>query len=111
MEKKNIKKIWKNEFIKMISENSWLNKKDINLFFEIFLTTLVELLIDWYEIKISDLWKFYLKLRKERNWIDPKSKKKIKLPEILELKFSQSKTIKQFLNENNRFKKIKNKLF
>ena len=106
-EKKNSKKIWKKEFVNILSDELWISKKEINLFFEAFVTVLVRLLTEWKEVKFSDLWKFYLSYRKERFWIDPTNpEKKIKLPWIVELKFTQSKTIKDYLNNEKRKEKI-----
>lgn len=95
-------KMNKNDLVKTISRDTWINIDTIQKVINSLPNIIVSELSKWKDIKISWLWNFKLTKRKARKWINPKTKQILNLKEVEAPSFQVSKTLKKRYQEINK---------
>ena len=92
--------ISKPEIINKITKNfPNLYKKDINKFFDIFISEIIKALSKGERVELRDVMMFETRLQKKRVALNPKTLEKIEIPEKRSVIFKCSKEWKKKLNE------------
>ncbi|SFV62177.1 Integration host factor beta subunit [hydrothermal vent metagenome] len=88
----------KSELITSLCDESGLSHKEVKLSVDILFQTLEESLVKNERIEIRGFGSFYHKKRKPFIGTNPKTRKKIAIPEKVSIAFRPSKTLKELLN-------------
>ena len=90
----------KSEIINKISNNfPNLYKKDINKFFDIFISEIIKALSKGERVELRDVMMFEPRIQKKRISLNPKTLEKVEVPEKKNILFKCSKEWKKKLNE------------
>ena len=90
----------KQEIINKISINfPNLYKKDINKFFDIFISEIIKALSKDERVELRDVMMFQPRIQKKRISLNPKTLEKVEVPEKKNILFKCSKEWKKKLNE------------
>ena len=90
----------KSEIINKISNNfPNLYKKDINKFFDIFISEIIKSLSKGERVELRDVMMFEPRIQKKRISLNPKTLEKVEVPEKKNILFKCSKEWKKKLNE------------
>ena len=90
----------KQEIINKISINfPNLYKKDINKFFDIFISEIIKALSKGERVELRDVMMFEPRIQKKRISLNPKTLEKVEVPEKKNILFKCSKEWKKKLNE------------
>ncbi len=90
----------KPEIINKISKNfPNLYKKDINKFFDIFISEIIKALSKGERVELRDVMMFEPRIQKKRISLNPKTLEKVEVPEKKNILFKCSKEWKKKLNE------------
>ena len=90
----------KQEIINKISINfPNLYKKDINKFFDIFISEIIKALSKDERVELRDVMMFEPRIQKKRISLNPKTLEKVEVPEKKSILFKCSKDWKKKLNE------------
>ena len=90
----------KQEIINKISINfPNLYKKDINKFFDIFISEIIKALSKDERVELRDVMMFEPRIQKKRISLNPKTLEKVEVPEKKNILFKCSKEWKKKLNE------------
>ncbi len=92
--------ISKPEIINKITKNfPNLYKKDINKFFDIFISEIIKALSKGERVELRDVMMFEPRIQKKRISLNPKTLEKVEVPEKKNILFKCSKEWKKKLNE------------
>ena len=92
--------ISKPEIINKITKNfPNLYKKDINKFFDIFISEIIKALSKGERVELRDVMMFEPRIQKKRISLNPKTLEKVEVPEKKSILFKCSKEWKKKLNE------------
>ena len=92
--------ISKPEIINKITKNfPNLYKKDINKFFDIFISEIIKALSKGERVELRDVMMFEPRIQKKRISLNPKTLEKVEVPEKKSILFKCSKDWKKKLNE------------
>ena len=92
--------ISKPEIINKITKNfPNLYKKDINKFFDIFISEIIKALSKGERVELRDVMMFEPRIQKKRISLNPKTLEKVEVPEKISILFKCSKEWKKKLNE------------
>ena len=92
--------ISKPEIINKITKNfPNLYKKDINKFFDIFISEIIKALSKGERVELRDVMMFEPRTQKKRISLNPKTLEKVEVPEKISILFKCSKEWKKKLNE------------
>ncbi len=90
----------KPEIINKITNNfPNLYKKDINKFFDIFISEIIKALSKGERVELRDVMMFEPRIQKKRISLNPKTLEKVEVPEKKNILFKCSKEWKKKLNE------------
>ncbi len=90
----------KPEIINKITKNfPNLYKKDINKFFDIFISEIIKALSKGERVELRDVMMFEPRIQKKRISLNPKTLEKVEVPEKKNILFKCSKEWKKKLNE------------
>ena len=90
----------KPEIINKITKNfPNLYKKDINKFFDIFISEIIKALSKDERVELRDVMMFEPRIQKKRISLNPKTLEKVEVPEKKNILFKCSKEWKKKLNE------------
>ena len=90
----------KPEIINKITKNfPNLYKKDINKFFDIFISEIIKALSKGERVELSDVMMFEPRIQKKRISLNPKTLEKVEVPQKKNILFKCSKEWKKKLNE------------
>ena len=90
----------KPEIINKITKNfPNLYKKDINKFFDIFISEIIKALSKGERVELRDAMMFEPRIQKKRISLNPKTLEKVEVPEKKNILFKCSKEWKKKLNE------------
>ena len=90
----------KPEIINKITKNfPNLYKKDINKFFDIFISEIIKALSKGVRVELRDVMMFEPRIQKKRISLNPKTLEKVEVPEKKNILFKCSKEWKKKLNE------------
>ena len=90
----------KPEIINKITKNfPNLYKKDINKFFDIFISEIIKALSKGERVELRDVMMFEPRIQKKRISLNPKTLEKVEVPEKKSILFKCSKEWKKKLNE------------
>ena len=92
--------ISKPEILNKITKNfPNLYKKDINKFFDIFISEIIKALSKGERVELRDVMLFEPRIQKKRISLNPKTLEKVEVPEKKNILFKCSKEWKKKLNE------------
>ena len=84
----------KAEFVDKLAEKGKITKKQASETINLIFGTMADVLVAGEEIAIPGFGKFSVATRKARTGMNPRTKKKIKIPETKVPKFSSAKALK-----------------
>lgn len=83
----------KKEFVDIYAKNAGMSKKDAEMYINLFLGTVEELLCEGKEISFVGWGKWTVSTRKERKGINPTTKEEINIPAKNVVKFKVGKSL------------------
>jgi DNA-binding protein HU-beta len=84
----------KAEFVDKLAEKGKITKKQASEIINLIFGTMADVLVAGEEIAVPGFGKFSVATRKARTGMNPRTKKKIKIPETKVPKFSSAKALK-----------------
>ena len=87
------------DFVRLVAENVWLDYRKTKTIVNTIFRLVEEQLIKKDNVVISWFWRFDTKVILERNWVNPQTLEKLKIPELTRIKLIPSKKLKANLNK------------
>jgi nucleoid DNA-binding protein len=84
----------KAEFVDKLAEKGKITKKQASEIINLIFGTMADVLVAGEEVAVPGFGKFSVATRKARTGMNPRTKKKIKIPETKVPKFSSAKALK-----------------
>lgn len=85
----------KTEFIKVVADKAWVSQTVASEVFETCIDTITSELKSRNEVNITWFGSFKVSERKERNWVNPRTREKLIIPASVTPAFKAWKTLKE----------------